>query len=121
MCDEIKKEESQNCCHEHEHHHDHCHNHDHGHHHHDHDHEHHHHDHSHPHDHSHSHDEDNKDLALLKYMVDHNEHHAEEIANMAKALRDAGKISAAEELEAGVADFECGNAHLSKAYYLLKG
>lgn len=115
MCDEIKKNGTQDCCHDHEHSHHHDHNHEH--HHHDHDHEHHHH---HDHDHRDSHDDDNKDLALLKYMVEHNEHHAAEIANMSKVLRQTGKISAAEELEASVADFESGNAHLSKAYYLLK-
>ena len=95
---------------------------------HTHQHEHHHHDHEHAHDHEHSHEhmhhhehsEGNKDLALLKYMVEHNEHHAEEIADMARLLREAGQIQAAEELEAGVSDFKSGNFHLSKAYDLLR-
>ena len=81
----------------------------------------HHHEHSHDHEHvhHHKHNESNKDLALLKYMVEHNEHHAEEVADMARLLREAGQIQAAEELEAGVSDFKSGNLHLSKAYDLL--
>lgn len=89
-------------------------------HHHDHEHTHHHeHSHDHEHVHHHEHNESNKDLALLKYMVEHNEHHAEEVADMARLLREAGQIQAAEELEAGVSDFKSGNLHLSKAYDLL--
>lgn len=102
MSEEIKH------THQHEHHHDHEYTHDHE------------HSHDHEHMHHHKHSEGNKDLALLKYMVEHNEHHAKEVADMARLLRAAGQIQAAEELEAGVSDFKSGNLHLSKAYVLLK-
>lgn len=82
MSEEIRNKQEHDHCHSHEHHHDHI--------------------HEHHHDHNQHHhngqNEDSKELALLKYMVEHNAHHAEEIANMAKMLREAGQITVADEL-----------------------
>lgn len=59
-------------------------------------------------------------LALVGYMVQHNKHHAAELADMAKKLRSMGKDEAAEQIEKGVSDFESGNVRLSVALSLLK-
>ena len=103
--------------HDHEHHH-----HDHTH---DHDHEHHHH---HDHDHEHSHCEPSacascggcgehspkeELVALMKYMVNHNAAHANELAELAKKLGDMGDKTAYEQVMAAVSDFEKGNLRLS--------
>ena len=101
--------------HEHEHHHDH-----------DHDHE---HTHEHPHDHDHSHgceptacsacggcgEHTPKEelMALMKYMVNHNTAHANELAELAKKLDDMGDKTAYEQVMLAVADFEKGNMRLS--------
>ena len=80
--------------HEHEHDHDHC-GHDHG---------------DHPKD---------EDTAVLAYMLDHNKHHAQELAVIAKHLREQGKEEAAAQIEKGVEDFEKGNMRLSIALSLV--
>ena len=59
-------------------------------------------------------------VALVGYMVQHNKHHAAELADMAKKLRSMGKDEAAEQIEKGVSDFESGNVRLSVALSLLK-
>ena len=99
--------------HEHEHHHDH-----------DHDHTHEHHQ-----DHEHSHDCEatacsacggcgehtpkEELMALMKYMVNHNTAHANELAELAKKLDDMGDKTAYEQVMLAVADFEKGNMRLS--------
>jgi len=122
--------------HEHHHHHDHEHTHD-GHthshpHDHHHTHEHHSHDHAHTHDHgdhNHSHDCDasacascggcgqhtpkEELIALMKYMVNHNAAHANELAELAKKLGDMGDKTAYEQVMLAVSDFEKGNLRLS--------
>ena len=93
--------------HEHHHHHDH-----------DHDHDHHHHD--------HGHDcagscascggcADPKEeiKALMKYMVNHNTAHANELAELAKKLGELGDRTACEQVLLAVSDFEKGNLRLS--------
>ena len=96
---------------------------DHEHHHHDHNHEHHHHDH---HDHSHcepsacascggcgEHSLKEELMALMKYMVNHNAAHANELAELAKKLGDMGDKVAYEQVMLAVSDFEKGNLRLS--------
>ena len=80
--------------------------------------------HSHVHAHSHSHDHnhsgghshcDNETsmeelMALLKYMVAHNDTHAQEMAELGAKLRDAGKLNAYKRIMDAVADFDMLNA-----------
>lgn len=49
-------------------------------------------------------------LALLKYMVSHNDAHAQEMAELATKFRDAGKVSAYNRIMDAVADFDILNA-----------
>lgn len=106
--------------HEHTHTHTHEHTHEHGH---EHDHpghEHAHHDHDHCEGHDctactgcASHDSMEELKALMKYMVGHNAAHANELANLAKQLDDAGQHTAFEQVMMAVCDFEKGNLRLS--------
>ena len=118
--------------HEHEHLHEagHEHNHCHGDcgHHHGHDHEcsHHHHDHEcghqhHDHDHSccggckghQDHTPMEELAALMQYMANHNAAHANELAQLAKQLEQAGNRVAYEQVMAAVSDYEKGNMRLN--------
>ena len=112
----------------HSHQHDHAHEHDHDHpHSHDHlhgeGHEHHHH---HHHDHDHScggqcgscqsqceHTPMEELAALMKYMANHNAAHANELAQLAKQLEQAGNRTAYEQVMAAVSDYEKGNMRLN--------
>jgi hypothetical protein len=49
-------------------------------------------------------------LALMKYMVSHNDTHAQEMAELAAKLRDAGKLQAYRQIMDAVADFDVLNA-----------
>jgi len=49
-------------------------------------------------------------LALMKYMVSHNDTHAQEMAELATKIRDAGKVSAYKKIMDAVADFDILNA-----------
>ncbi len=60
-----------------------------------------------------------EDTAVLAYMLDHNKHHAQELAVIAKHLREQGKEEAAAQIEKGVEDFEKGNMRLSIALSLV--
>ncbi len=51
--------------------------------------------------------------ALMKYMVSHNTAHANELAQLAAKLREAGNPMAYEQVMAAVSDFEKGNLRLS--------
>ena len=69
--------------------------------------------HSHDHDHSHGGGTPMEEtLALMKYMVAHNDSHAQELAALALELREAGKDRAYKKLMAAVADFDMANAQL---------
>ena len=72
------------------------------------------HSHTHSHDHDHSHADTPMDelLALMKYMVSHNDAHAQELAGLADQLRQAGKDRAYRKLMDAVADFDMANAQL---------
>ena len=49
-------------------------------------------------------------LALMKYMVSHNDAHAQEMAELATKFRDAGKVGAYNRIMDAVADFDILNA-----------
>ena len=51
-------------------------------------------------------------LALMKYMVSHNDAHAQEMAELADQLKEAGKNRAYEKIMDAVADFDMVNAKL---------
>lgn len=94
------------------------------------------HDHGHDHDHSHSHacghshdcssgcgssDEcRNETVALLTYMLDHNQHHAAELDQMAANLEKLGMDTAARQIREAVSDFQKGNLRLSLALTTVK-
>ena len=59
-------------------------------------------------------------VALLNYMLSHNEHHAEELDQMADNLEKLGMPDAAETIKEGVADFKKGNMRLGLALTLVK-
>ena len=80
--------------------------------------------HSHAHAHSHVHDHSHVGghehcgeftpmeelLAMMKYMASHNDTHAQEMAELAAKLRDAGKLQAYRQIMDAVADFDVLNA-----------
>ena len=67
--------------------------------------------------HSHSHCDDTPPmeelLALMKYMVTHNDAHAQEMADLASKIRDTGKIRAYNRIMDAVADFDVVNTKLN--------
>ena len=69
--------------------------------------------HSHSH-HSHNHEAAPLDemLALMKFMVSHNDAHAQELAELAASLKDAGKDRAYRTIMNAVSDFDMANAQL---------
>lgn len=91
------------------------------------------HEHSHE-DHSHTHDDCNKECggcekdcdpkkeaqALLAYMLQHNEHHAAELDQMAANLEKLGMADSAKQIRDAVSDFQKGNMRLSLALTLVK-
>ena len=78
--------------------------------------------HSHAHSHDHSHDHDHgatpmeELLALMKYMVTHNDAHAQELAELADQLKSAGRAKAYQKLMDAVASFDFANAQLDAVY-----
>ncbi len=52
-------------------------------------------------------------LALMQFMVSHNDAHAQELAELADQLKEAGKTRAYKKLMSAVADFDVVNAQLS--------
>lgn len=59
-------------------------------------------------------------VALLGYMVAHNEHHAEELTELAETMRKLEMFQVAEEIEGSVENFKEGNLKLRAAFALLK-
>lgn len=74
--------------------------------------------HSHPHQQAHSHSGSDQPsqleelLALLKFSVNHNDAHAQELAELAAQLRQAGRAASAQKLMSAVTDFDMVNAQL---------
>ncbi|MDO4339420.1 MAG: cobalt transporter [Eubacteriales bacterium] len=62
----------------------------------------------------------NETVALLTYMLQHNEHHAAELDQMAENLKKMGMEAAAKTIKEGVADFQKGNMRLGLALTLVK-
>ena len=86
----------------------------------------HHHDHDHGHEHCHACGDGceknctDEVVALLNYMLSHNQHHAEELDQMAENLTKLGMEDAAKTIKEGVADFQKGNMRLGLALTLVK-
>lgn len=66
------------------------------------------------------HDHKKESLALLTYMLQHNEHHAAELDQMADNLVKLGLDEAAKQIKESVGDFQKGNMRLSLALTLMK-
>ncbi len=60
----------------------------------------------------------NETVALLTYMLQHNEHHAAELDQMADNLEKMDMDAAAKTIKEGVADFQKGNMRLGLALTL---
>ena len=73
------------------------------------------HSHAHGADHAHGNMETPMDemLALMKFMVDHNDAHAQELAMLADQLQEAGKKRAYQQIMDAVSDFDMANATLN--------
>lgn len=76
--------------------------------------------HVHSHDHDHSHDSMQELVALAKYMVAHNDAHAQELAELADRLKAAGKDRAYRQVMDAVSEFDIANAKLSAALKLIE-
>ena len=69
--------------------------------------------HAHSHSHIHRHDTPMEELlALMKFMVSHNDAHAQELAELADQLKDAGQTRAYQKIMDAVANFDIANAQL---------
>lgn len=74
------------------------------------------HEHGHDHDHSHAHDlPEEKAAALLRYMLDHNIHHAAELNDIAQ--QTSGEVQ--HQLLHAVESFDQANGYLSAALELM--
>ena len=62
----------------------------------------------------------NETVALLTYMLQHNEHHAQELDQMAENLEKLGLSAAAKTIKEAVSDFQKGNMRLGLALTLVK-
>ena len=84
----------------------------------------HHHPHEHDHDHAHSHDHSQSDAtevnALLSYMHHHNEHHTQELLELADRLAALGSDAAASLVREAAASYTTGNEALGKALAALQ-
>ena len=89
------------------------------------------HDHGHTHEHAHDHSHEHcgacaqtkpgsEQEALLSYMLDHNKHHAAELADVAKKFQETGKEDVAVQIEKAIENFDKGNLYLSLALSLVK-
>ena len=52
-------------------------------------------------------------LVMLKYLVSHNDAHAQEVADLARNLQSAGKVEVYDEIMDAVSDFDMVNAKLA--------
>ena len=59
-------------------------------------------------------------IVLLTYMLQHNEHHAAELDQMADNLQKMGLDNSAKTIKEAVADFQKGNMRLGLALTLVK-
>lgn len=61
-----------------------------------------------------------KMVALLDYMLKHNEHHAAELDQVAESFRADGKAAAAEQIKKAVDEFQKGNLYLKLALSMVQ-
>ncbi len=61
-----------------------------------------------------------KQKALLQYMVDHNEHHASELDDVAQKFLDDGQPEVSEQIRKAVDEYQKGNMYLKLALSLVK-
>lgn len=61
-----------------------------------------------------------KMVALLDYMLKHNEHHAVELDQVAEKFREDGKEAAAEQIQKAVDEFQKGNLYLKLALSMVQ-
>ena len=80
------------------------------------------HEHEHSHEHEHTHPHEHGDIApaertraLLGYMIDHNEHHADELAELLDSLDGSPK----KKLREAIGSFEVANTQLREVLALL--
>jgi len=66
------------------------------------------------------HDHKKETVALLTYMLSHNEQHAAELDQMANNLEQLDMKEAAKQIKESVSDFQKGNMRLSLALTLVK-
>ena len=59
-------------------------------------------------------------LVMMKYLVSHNDAHAQEVADLARELQSAGKYDVYDEIMDAVADFDMVNAKLDAVLSRLK-
>ena len=71
--------------------------------------------HTHGHTHSHGNGDWEETLAMLRYMLQHNIHHVDELRELAHDLEHLGLHGQAEEIKGAILDYEAGNARLKKA------
>jgi hypothetical protein len=72
------------------------------------------------HEHSHSAQTKDETLAMLKYMLHHNEHHAEEMHDLGHNLEHLGFNEAAGKVFESVAEYKKGNEILAAALAALE-
>lgn len=77
------------------------------------------HEHEHTHEHEHDHGETGTLAAVLKYMLEHNIHHADELKDIAEKLREQGQADAAEALVKSTVFFDAANEKLADALAML--
>lgn len=80
------------------------------------------HEHTHPHEHTHggAPHTDEENLALLGYMIEHNEHHGEDLHELYHALEDSGRHEAAALVGDALHYYGHGNEKLAEAKKLLE-
>ena len=80
------------------------------------------HDYAHPHAHPHASEggAPSQTVALLRYMLEHNRSHAEELHNICHRLEESGQIEAAALIDKAVDQFRSGNDDVEIALELLK-
>ncbi len=92
------------------------------------------HEHGHTHEHAHDHEHSgapadpgqeeasaqDKQKALLDYMVQHNDHHAAELDDVAEKFRADGQEDVAEQIKKAVDEFQKGNMYLKLAQSMVK-
>ena len=59
-------------------------------------------------------------VAVLTYMLDHNRHHADELAEMVLKADDLGYERSSKEIEAAIAEYKRGNDRLASALLMMK-